>query len=219
MSDDEATKVSKQRRKDEFYSGIALQDTWDPFAQMGYPAAMAAHSRSGVTARVWLYGTASGDVPDKTVCVRVSRTEVGEMIRLLKQLQRHMKSLDKEQDEAEARLREVTGNASVDICPLGTTCVHDAPVKTRKIPLPTLTEAYQTGYDAGYGAAAAVILTAYPAPERAILTDLIAELRGQANIWQEGDINEDRWDYPAMMLRAHADRAEARLREVTGDVR
>ena len=47
-----------------------------------------------------------------------------------------------------------------------------------------------------------------------ILTDLIAELRGQADIWQEGDINEDRWDYPAMMLRAHADWAEARLREL-----
>lgn len=56
-----------------------------------------------------------------------------------------------------------------------------------------------------------------PPPERAILTDLIKELRGQADIWQEGDINEDRWDYPAMMLRAHADRAEARLREVGGD--
>lgn len=50
-----------------------------------------------------------------------------------------------------------------------------------------------------------------------ILTDLIAELRGQADIWQEGDINEDRWDYPAMMLRAHADWAEARLREVTDE--
>lgn len=49
---------------------------------------------------------------------------------------------------------------------------------------------------------------------KAILTDLLAELRGQADIWQEGDINEDRWDYPAMMLRAHADRAEARLREL-----
>ena len=45
-----------------------------------------------------------------------------------------------------------------------------------------------------------------PPPERAILTDLIAELR---------DIYEDMgggWD-----LKEAADRAEARLREVTGD--
>lgn len=44
-----------------------------------------------------------------------------------------------------------------DICPLGTICVH---------------------WDAGYGSAMALALTAYPAPERAILTDLITELRG-----------------------------------------
>lgn len=47
-----------------------------------------------------------------------------------------------------------------------------------------------------------------------VLLDLIAELRGQADIWQEGDINEDRWDYPAMMLRSHVARALNRLREV-----
>jgi hypothetical protein len=56
-----------------------------------------------------------------------------------------------------------------------------------------------------------------PPPERAILTDLIAELR-QAS-------GDDRWIHlpdghyctPVLPLTVAADRAEARLREVSGD--
>ena len=48
----------------------------------------------------------------------------------------------------------------------------------------------------------------WPPPERAILTDLIAELRGNAGGFPGAT---GRW------LRAQADRAEARLREVQGE--
>lgn len=86
-----------KKSDDEFYLSISLQDAWDPAQMEGYPSALCVRYVRGATAIAWMYGITSEGVPDKTVRVEVSRVEVAEMIRLLKQLKRHMKSLDKEQ--------------------------------------------------------------------------------------------------------------------------
>ncbi len=50
-------------------------------------------------------------------------------------------------------------------------------------------------------------------PERAILTDLITELRDRADECGAAD----GWRLPGAVMRVYADRAEARLREVQGE--
>lgn len=90
------SKPSGKSDDSEFYYSLALQDMWYPAQMEGYPSALCVRYVRGATAIAWMYGITSEGVPDKTVRVEVSLDEVGEMIRLLKQLKRHMKSREGE---------------------------------------------------------------------------------------------------------------------------